>query len=123
MSQSHYHSLNLADKCNRHYRRLRAKNPGLLRLAPGGGRVIGNGKVELTVENGARLIYRVAPRIEYVAVLEKSFAPPKAAAASPADQAKPHYDALLDILSDLERQICAYGAKHSPSNVVNIAAE
>ena len=116
--------LNYVDKANRHYRRLRAKNPGLLPLAPGGGRVIGNGKVELTVENGARLVYHIAARIEYVAVLEKSFAPPKAVAvppaASPADQAKHHVDALLDLACGLESRI-ARAAEAKPTNLIRIA--
>ena len=113
-------SLNYVDKANRHYRRMRAKKPGLQPLAPGGGRVIGNGKVELTVKNGARLVYRIEARIEYVAVIEKSFPPPKAVAvppaASPGDQAKYHIDAALHILADVDSHAARANAA-APANV------
>jgi hypothetical protein len=116
-------SPNFVDKANRHYRRLRAKNPGLLPLVPGSGRVVGNGsKVELTTENGARLVYRVTGRIEYVATLERSFARPKLRPApTPSDLVKRALDMGLAALADLERQANAAEAK--ATNVINIAAE
>ena len=118
--------MNLVDKCNRHYRRMRAKNPGLLPLIPGCGRVIGNGsKVELTVENGATLVYRVTHRTEFVVTFERLKAAAVRPAATLADirEMRSQYDASF---ADLERRMqAAEAAESNPphSNVVTIAAE
>jgi hypothetical protein len=89
-------------------------------LAPGGGRVIGNGsKVELTAENGQTIVYRVTPRIECVVTLERSFgcSKPRPAATAGA-QIKHHIDAALHILADVD-SLATRVAK--PANVINLA--
>jgi hypothetical protein len=138
-----YQNLGVLRKGRRHHKHEMAKNPSLPALIAGSGRISVTGQVEFLTVDGSVVSYKMSPEIclRFARVPTLSPAGIKAAAvqpaATPADQAKPHFDALLDLVCDLERRVQAYGAtlcdldrqvsayvaEHSHNNVVNIAAE
>jgi hypothetical protein len=138
--KQHLSNSRLLDKARAAHRRACKRDPFLPPLLSVAGRVELNGAIRVVLPIvGGRAIYLAAPvggwRFE-LAYLECSDA--AAPAAPPAANAeldelvvqlqrvREMGDAALNMLADIERQICALEAKHTPINVVhfnNIAAE
>ena len=133
MLKQHISKPRLLDKSRALWRRECKRDPSLPPLSPVAGKVEVKDAIRVVLPIiGGKAIYTATPvggwRFEPVSFDFSGVAPTIVSpAAAIIDQAKPDYDALLDLFVGLERRMCAFEAKHLPNNNVvhfsNVAAE